>query len=141
AAEQRDEFAPFHQQFLPCFKAEDSTAGDLLHCGISKELLSAVGQTLPIRHDRDARPMSASPPIAVKHWHRSETPLRAISDISHRSGLTRRAALHGVGERFVSDPSIRGNRQPFAYVIAQLLFRVLRQFGDHLALWPDRHSV
>src|SRR5262245_44332897 len=28
---------------------------------------------------RDARPMSVSPPIAVKHWHRSETPLRASS--------------------------------------------------------------
>src|SRR5262249_42905291 len=36
-AEQRDELAPFHQQFLPCFEAEDSTTGDLLHCGISKE--------------------------------------------------------------------------------------------------------
>jgi hypothetical protein len=31
------------------------------------------------RQDRDARPMSASPPIAVKHWRRSETPLRANS--------------------------------------------------------------
>ena len=37
AAEQRDEIAPFHQQFLPCSEAEDSTAGDLLHCGISKK--------------------------------------------------------------------------------------------------------
>ena len=36
------------------------------------------GSIAPDRHDRDARPMSASPPIAVKHWHRSETPLRAI---------------------------------------------------------------
>jgi hypothetical protein len=44
AAEQRDELAAFHQQFLPCFEAEDSTAGDLPHCGISKEPLSAVGQ-------------------------------------------------------------------------------------------------
>jgi len=35
---------PFHQQFLPCFETEDSTVGDLLHCGISKEPLSAVGQ-------------------------------------------------------------------------------------------------
>ena len=58
-----------------------------------------------------------------------------------RLGLTRRAALHGVGERFVSDPSIRGDRQAFAYVIPQLLFRVLRQFGDHLALWPDRRGA
>jgi hypothetical protein len=46
AAMERDELAPFHQQFLPCFEAEDSTAGDLLHCGISKEPLSAVGQKL-----------------------------------------------------------------------------------------------
>src|SRR5215813_7042561 len=45
AAEQRDELAAFHQQFLPCFEAEDSTAGDLLHCGISKEPLSAVGHS------------------------------------------------------------------------------------------------
>src|SRR5262249_15950286 len=42
-AEQRHELAAFHQQFLPCFEAEGSTAGDLLHCGISKEPLSAVG--------------------------------------------------------------------------------------------------
>ena len=37
------------------------------------------GSIAPDRYDRDARPMSASPPIAVKHWHRSEPPLRAIS--------------------------------------------------------------
>src|SRR5262249_52099183 len=39
----------------------------------------------PDRQDHGARPMSASPPIAVKHWHRSETPLRAISGLTHRS--------------------------------------------------------
>jgi putative ABC transport system substrate-binding protein len=49
AAEQRDELAPFHQQFLPCFEAQDSTAGDLPHCGISKEPSSAVGHS---RHSR-----------------------------------------------------------------------------------------
>jgi hypothetical protein len=54
AAEERDELAPFHQQFLPCFEAEDSTAGDLLHCGISKESLSAVGHER--RSDRRWRP-------------------------------------------------------------------------------------
>jgi hypothetical protein len=37
------------------------------------------GSIAPDRHDRDARPMSASPPIAVKHWHRSETSLCARS--------------------------------------------------------------
>src|SRR5262249_16004574 len=49
AAEKRDELAPFHQQFLPCFEAEDRTAGGLLHCGISKEPLSAVGYERPKR--------------------------------------------------------------------------------------------
>ena len=39
----------------------------------------ADGSIAPDRHDRNARPMSASPPIAVKHWHRSETPLCAKS--------------------------------------------------------------
>jgi hypothetical protein len=43
------------------------------------------GSIAPDRHDRDARPMSASPPIAVKRWHRSETPLCARSDRMHRS--------------------------------------------------------
>src|SRR5262249_8099739 len=42
-ADKSDELAPFHQQFLPCFEVEDSTAGDLLHCGISTEPLSAMG--------------------------------------------------------------------------------------------------
>src|SRR5262249_26708421 len=57
-AEQRDELAPFHQQFLPCFEAEDSTAGNLLHCGISKEPLSAVGhfrQIGTLQTPRDVR--------------------------------------------------------------------------------------
>src|SRR5262245_61611338 len=49
-ADQRDERAPFHQQFLPCFEAEDSTAGDLLHCGILKEYLSARGHSRHSRH-------------------------------------------------------------------------------------------
>src|SRR5262249_18361871 len=34
-----------------------------LHCGISALPMSALGQSLTDRHDRDARPMSASPPI------------------------------------------------------------------------------
>jgi hypothetical protein len=46
------EIAAFHQQILPCFEPDDSTAGDLLHCGISKEPLSAMShfrqiETLP----------------------------------------------------------------------------------------------
>ena len=47
AAEKRDELAPFHRQFLPCCEGEDSTAGELLHCGIPKEPLS-VWVTLDI---------------------------------------------------------------------------------------------
>src|SRR5262245_50198777 len=42
--QRRDELTPFHQQILPCFEAEDTTAGELLHCGISTEPLSALGQ-------------------------------------------------------------------------------------------------
>jgi hypothetical protein len=37
------------------------------------------------RHDRDARSMSASTPIAVKHFHRNETRLRAIRVLTRRS--------------------------------------------------------
>jgi len=49
----------------------------------------ACGSIAPDRYDRDARPMSASPPIAVKHWHRSETPLRASSGHCRRSLIGR----------------------------------------------------
>jgi|SRR5215475_9023798 hypothetical protein len=49
----------------------------------------ACGSIAPDRYDRDARPMSASPPIAVKHWHRSETPLRASSGHCRRSLIER----------------------------------------------------
>ena len=45
------------------------------------------GSIAPDRHDRDARPMSACPPIAVKHWHRSETALRASRRHMQRSKL------------------------------------------------------
>jgi hypothetical protein len=49
----------------------------------SRTVLGAPGGEIPPgdstitshRHARHARPMSAPPPIAVKHWHRSETPL------------------------------------------------------------------
>src|SRR5262249_41038577 len=65
-AEECDEFAPFHQQFLPCFEAEDSTAGDLLHCGTSKKPLSAVGH----------------PRLRRSKPHRGACPLRSESDQS-----------------------------------------------------------
>src|SRR5262245_30957404 len=47
-AEERDELAPFHQQFLPCFQPEDTTAGNLLHCGISIRPMSESGHSLHI---------------------------------------------------------------------------------------------
>src|SRR5215467_13190682 len=53
--------SPFHQQFLPCFEAEDSTAGDLLHCGISKEPSSAVGQNA--KYSRRAHVFRSTPNI------------------------------------------------------------------------------
>jgi len=60
----------------------------------------SVGSIAPDRHDRDARPMSASPPVAVKHWHRSETPLRARSQ--HHSQFELRWLLNGKISRLVS---------------------------------------
>src|SRR5262249_4795308 len=66
SAEQRYELAPFHQQFLPCFEAEDSTAGDLLHCGISKEPLSAYGSEVTETIGAAWQRMSASAPILLQ---------------------------------------------------------------------------
>src|SRR5262245_56116799 len=43
------------------------------------------GSIAPDRHDRDARPMSASPPIASELWHRSETTRSASCYLMHRS--------------------------------------------------------
>src|SRR5262249_41783647 len=48
AAKQRNELAPFHRQFLPCFEAEDSIAGDLPHCGISAPSMTALGHQRPV---------------------------------------------------------------------------------------------
>src|SRR5262245_21385367 len=65
AAEQRDKVAPFQWQLLPCFRPEryhTSRAGDLLHCGISKGLRAAMGQSRPTRsksHD-SASPLRVS---------------------------------------------------------------------------------
>jgi hypothetical protein len=58
-AEQRDEIAAFHQQILPCFEPDDSTAGDLLHCGISIRPMSAAGHE---RRIGAVRNISALPP-------------------------------------------------------------------------------
>jgi len=59
--QRRDELTPFHQQILPCFEAEDTTAGELLHCGISTEPLSALGQerTSPTYLAMSALPLKA----------------------------------------------------------------------------------
>src|SRR5262249_44825457 len=79
AAEQRDELAPFHQQFLPCFEAEDSTAGDLLHCGISGPSMSALGQerTSPAYLAMSALPLKADK--AQTCWHVRFVPKADIS--------------------------------------------------------------
>jgi len=53
------------------------------------------GSIAPDQHDRDARPMSASSPIAVKHWHHSETPLRANSVLMRRINC---AAFEGTAD-------------------------------------------
>ena len=59
--------------------------------------------------------MSASPPIAVKHWHRNETPLRAKTDLraaakavairSLRQGLLLGLVpgIEGAAERFITE--------------------------------------
>jgi hypothetical protein len=49
AAEQRDEVASFQSQRLPCFRPEDTTAGNLLHCGISIPPMTAKGQTRSLK--------------------------------------------------------------------------------------------
>src|SRR5262249_16190045 len=59
----------------------------------------SYGSNATDRHDRDARPMSASPPIAVKHWHRSETPLRARSG---REQVQQKLLLFDPGRHYAS---------------------------------------
>src|SRR5262245_25795568 len=63
AAEQRDELTPFQWECLPCFQPEDTTAGGLLHCGISAPSMSALGHK---RTNITAEAMSALPPKADK---------------------------------------------------------------------------
>src|SRR5262249_6662859 len=78
--EKRDELAPFHQQFFPCFEAEDSIAGDLLHCGISKEPSSAVGQKRPTR----SKPHHGACPLRSKSDRRKsnrDPPVRALGTL------------------------------------------------------------
>src|SRR5262249_47092905 len=95
AAEQRDERAPFHQQFLSCFEAEDSTGGGLPHCGISKEPLSALGQQRPVdtlaavapcplRSDCFT-PCPLYPPKSGHQARRQECPLSCNKRHLHRS--------------------------------------------------------
>jgi hypothetical protein len=66
-------------------------------CITAKWPADARGGSIALdRQDRDARPMSASPPIAVKHWHCSETPLRANRDILRRNRLHFIRSIHDV---------------------------------------------
>jgi len=63
------------------------------------------------RQDRDARPMSASPPIAVKHWRRSETPLCARS---------RRWSVYSITSSAVAS-SLSGTVRPSALAVLRLI--------------------
>src|SRR5262249_170625 len=56
-------------------------------------------KSLQIPHARGARAMSASPPIAVKHRHRSKTPLRAIRDRAAQQSPRLFDHLVGAGEQ------------------------------------------
>src|SRR5262245_19374847 len=88
----------FTARCLPCFATEDSTAGDLLHCGISKEPLSAVGHQPPKRskpHDR------ACPLCPKSDYRRSkcDPPLSAISGLTRCSKYRLFDHLVGRGEQ------------------------------------------
>src|SRR5262249_17698451 len=76
--DERDELAPLHLM-TPSPRTMPSIAGRSRASQQKRPPYVRFGSIAPDRYDRDARPMSASPPIAVKHWHRSEPPLRAIS--------------------------------------------------------------
>src|SRR5262245_1100942 len=69
----------FTAQCLRASTEKDSTTGGSAAVRDFNPAYVRFGSNATDRHDRDARPMSASPPIAVKHWHRSETPLSAKS--------------------------------------------------------------
>src|SRR5262249_48864176 len=62
AAEQRDELTPFQWECLPCFQPEDTTAGGLLHCGISAPSMSALGHQQP----RRSKPYHGACPLRSK---------------------------------------------------------------------------
>ena len=67
----------FTAQCLRASTEKDSTTGGSAAVRDFNPAYDRFGSNATDRHARDARPMSASPPIEVKHWHRSETPLRA----------------------------------------------------------------
>ena len=92
----------FTSNFLPYFGAEDSTAGDLLHCGISKEPLSAVGL------------VSRVPPVqtALRNCTRDEgRPFEVGNQVlisSHRKLLLSKAMVVNVAEKSGQDPDRQG---------------------------------
>jgi hypothetical protein len=102
AAEKRDELAPFHCALRPVL-----ATGTVAHTSMRQETAALrnfypaydrCGSIAPDRHDRGARPMSAPPPIAVKHWQRSATPLLPKAAVSRCSKMTF-LFDHLVGER------------------------------------------
>src|SRR5262249_50674702 len=65
AAEQRDELAPFHQQFLPCFRMKGIARLVLLHCGIFDPSMTAMGHPRLI----GTLPRSLTCPLCPKSGH------------------------------------------------------------------------
>ena len=81
AAQECDEVAPSH-----AMPVEDKAHQRAALC-VTASLAAKCsdGSLASDRHVRDARPMSALPPRATKHWHRSETSLCAKSRLMHCS--------------------------------------------------------
>src|SRR5262245_60665183 len=77
--------------------------------------------------------MSASPPIAVKHWHRSETPLRAISGHGPLlvSGKGRRPSNLGV----LGCPRLLAKRNFSGRILMRMLSRRCLLLGALIAPW------
>src|SRR5262249_35643681 len=79
-----------------------------------------IGSIAPDRDDRDARPMSSSSLIAVKHWHHSETPLCAktgCEQLQQRQSIMRAVVSSSAGARCADAARTRrrGDRIAMSY--------------------------